>query len=424
MKTSYILTVSVLAAFCFCLSTSQMMMRKNKKRGKRMRCGMMQNMQGMEKNITALWEKVNMLSVPVHVHVHGASTESGDVTVMADHTRDVEEHHHHHSMEKHGHHHAKDKHGHDHDKGKGHHHHHDSEGEEKEGGEVEEEKNPNIMWNPRDRTDKMSRLRKGAATGGRHHKRPRRMRTMNDEEESDDKDEGEESEDSSSEEDEEDDDDRVTRVGPNIHIHLNMADSRHSTHATGHAHRDHEHGFAGHVYPADEYVYAKCDMLPNTAFSSQHKVRGSIFFRQKPGHDLEIKLDLYGFNPRDRRGRPSQSGSTHGFHLHEFGDYSNGCNSFGGHYNPHKVLHGGPESHQRHVGDWGNIEADRRGVAKASMTVTESTLFGPYSLVGRGVVVHDGPDDHGEGDSEASKASGNAGGRIACCIIGWTGGMW
>lgn len=30
----------------------------------------------------------------------------------------------------------------------------------------------------------------------------------------------------------------------------------------------------------------------------------------------------------------------HGFHVHEFGDFSDGCASFGGHYNPQEVNHG------------------------------------------------------------------------------------
>lgn len=32
----------------------------------------------------------------------------------------------------------------------------------------------------------------------------------------------------------------------------------------------------------------------------------------------------------------------HGFHIHEFANFENGCVSAGPHYNPHGLTHGGP----------------------------------------------------------------------------------
>lgn len=116
----------------------------------------------------------------------------------------------------------------------------------------------------------------------------------------------------------------------------------------------------------------------------------------------------------------------HGFHIHEFADFSNGCLSAGPHYNPHKKLHGAPEDDERHVGDLGNIIAGDDGVAAGTIIDPLIKLTGPYSVVGRSFMVHADPDDLGRGDNSkaglpgapangfVSKITGNAGARIAC----------
>ncbi|XP_054163345.1 uncharacterized protein LOC128961165 [Oppia nitens] len=114
------------------------------------------------------------------------------------------------------------------------------------------------------------------------------------------------------------------------------------------------------------------------------------------------------------------SKGPHGFHVHQFGDVTKGCGSTGGHFNPHNREHGSPDDFNRHVGDLGNIFADDNGVANIDIQDYYLTLNnGPNSIVGRAVVVHENVDDLGRGGHEQSKSTGNAGGRVACGLIGW-----
>ena len=46
------------------------------------------------------------------------------------------------------------------------------------------------------------------------------------------------------------------------------------------------------------------------------------------------------------------------------------------------------------------------------------TLVGPRSIIGRALVIHAGQDDLGEGKDPESLKTGNAGGRVACAVIG------
>ncbi|XP_022121616.1 superoxide dismutase [Cu-Zn] [Pieris rapae] len=112
------------------------------------------------------------------------------------------------------------------------------------------------------------------------------------------------------------------------------------------------------------------------------------------------------------------SKGKHGFHIHEFGDNTNGCTSAGPHFNPFKQDHGSPDAAVRHVGDLGNIEAQDGGVTKVCIQDSQISLSGPNSIIGRTLVVHADPDDLGIGGHELSKTTGNAGARIACGVIG------
>lgn len=139
------------------------------------------------------------------------------------------------------------------------------------------------------------------------------------------------------------------------------------------------------------------------------KVSGVVNFEQK-SEDAPtlISWELNGHDSNAQRG----------FHIHSFGDNTNGCTSAGPHFNPFSKEHGAPEDSNRHVGDLGNISTDASGISKGTKQDTLIKLLGANSILGRTVVVHSGTDDLGKGGDAESKKTGNAGGRPACGVIG------
>ena len=108
----------------------------------------------------------------------------------------------------------------------------------------------------------------------------------------------------------------------------------------------------------------------------------------------------------------------HGFHIHEYGDLTDGCTSACAHFNPDGATHGGLDTKIRHFGDLGNIESKDR-LAEGSLFLPNGRLDGSkYSILGRMIIVHADRDDLGEGGDEESLKTGNAGKRLACGVIG------
>ncbi|CAL5432229.1 unnamed protein product [Camellia sinensis] len=144
------------------------------------------------------------------------------------------------------------------------------------------------------------------------------------------------------------------------------------------------------------------------------KVEGVVTLSQDDGGPTTVNVRVTGLAP-----------GPHGFHLHEYGDTTNGCIStgiivilflyvIGAHFNPYKKTHGAPKDEIRHAGDLGNIIANSDGVAEAKIVDGQIPLSGPNAVIGRALVVHELEDDLGKGGQELSLTTGNAGGRLAC----------
>lgn len=158
-----------------------------------------------------------------------------------------------------------------------------------------------------------------------------------------------------------------------------------------------EHGEKGKGKGMHAVTRAVCVLHP-TAKSS---VRGIVVFTQKKGY-VEVKGKVVGLTP-----------GKHGFHVHEFGDCSaHDGSSAGGHFDPDGKKHGGPKDTERHVGDLGNIDANADGIAEFTRQDKMIALNGGHSIIGRSVIVH------AKADDLKSQPSGDAGGRVACGVIG------
>ena len=131
-----------------------------------------------------------------------------------------------------------------------------------------------------------------------------------------------------------------------------------------------------------------------------NKVHGLVTFT-KVKNGIKVVADIEGLTQ-----------GKHGFHIHQYGDCSDPKGkSAGGHFNPDGVKHAGHNSAIRHVGDFGNLIADKDGKAHIEFIDNLIFFYGPNNIIGRGVIIH------GSADDFKSQPSGNAGPRVACGAI-------
>jgi len=111
--------------------------------------------------------------------------------------------------------------------------------------------------------------------------------------------------------------------------------------------------------------------------------------------------------------------TTHGFHIHQWGDMSlPDSTSTGSHFTGQvwdiNATHSIPTSGlPSHIGDMGNLYFfDSNGVAYYNNTFNTFGLYGSINnVIGRGIIVHQNPDD-------CTQPLGNAGARQGVCVIG------
>ena len=147
------------------------------------------------------------------------------------------------------------------------------------------------------------------------------------------------------------------------------------------------------VSAADE---TKAIAVLSSASGSQ--VSGTVTFT-KSGNAVQVVANITGLSP-----------GKHGFHVHEFGDCSApDAATAGSHFNPTNDPHAGHDADKRHMGDLGNIEADASGKARLEITDKKIKID---AIIGKAVIVHEKADDL------KTQPTGDAGGRVACGVIG------
>ena len=147
--------------------------------------------------------------------------------------------------------------------------------------------------------------------------------------------------------------------------------------------------------------------LQAIAVLDMNRITGQVHF-QSTSNGIRVKYEIHGLKD-----------GKHGFHIHEYGDLSDGCESACSHFNPEGSLHGGLNTKIRHAGDLGNIVC-KKGKCSGQF-IAHGISLDPRqtnSIIGRSIIIHADEDDLGKGGDLESTKTGNAGKRLACAVIG------
>lgn len=134
-------------------------------------------------------------------------------------------------------------------------------------------------------------------------------------------------------------------------------------------------------------------------------LKGTVYFIDVP-KGTNVFVEIYGLPEY----KPSTAWSTqigpHGLHIHEVGrceegDKSNPFTSAGGHYNPDNQPHG------NHAGDFPVLFSN----GGESKMVFFTDKIKVEEIVGKAIVIHEGPDDY------KTQPAGGSGRRLGCGVI-------
>lgn len=141
-----------------------------------------------------------------------------------------------------------------------------------------------------------------------------------------------------------------------------------------------------------------------TVYPKSHtETQGTAQFTQSNGK-VTLDLNVYKLTP-----------GIHAVHIHEKGDCSaTDASSAGGHWNPTTHNHGKWGHGEHHMGDIGNLNADKEGTARLLFD-TDKWCLGcsdpSKNIIGKSLVIHATADDF------QTQPTGNAGGRVGCVEI-------
>ncbi|WP_234109454.1 MULTISPECIES: superoxide dismutase family protein [Chryseobacterium] len=148
-----------------------------------------------------------------------------------------------------------------------------------------------------------------------------------------------------------------------------------------------------------------CTTTKNYAIQAKSgtDTQGTVKFVQT-GKMVKMDLNVYKLTP-----------GIHAVHIHEKGDCSAADgSSAGGHWNPTAHQHGRWDQGEFHMGDIGNINADKDGTAR-KIFKTDKWCIGcqdeSKNIIGKTLIIHAKEDDF------HTQPTGNAGGRVGCVEI-------
>lgn len=173
-------------------------------------------------------------------------------------------------------------------------------------------------------------------------------------------------------------------------------------------------GPSGTFVTTDSVVYGTC-YFNNTYSPVQGRVDIKQDLQMAPPV-IEMRVQVWGLP------QSTMSDAEHAMHVHQWGDTTRYCYNAGPHYDSDAFsVHGGPASVDRtvrHDGDLGNLRQTNDGIIDTAFNVQNMMLVGDMGILGRSIVMHEGRDDLGRGNTPVSLETGNSGAPIACCVIG------